>query len=315
MSTVRLDDRHEITVSSGSPALQWWGRKQRKIAPYLFISPFYILFGVFFIFPVFYALALSLHKMTGFSTPTFIGLSNYATAFDDPRLLQALINTTFFALGSVFIQLPISFGLALAFNSSSTRRLDSIYRVGYFFPVLASTVVVALMFTLVFNKDYGIANSALRLLGFAPIPWLSSRAWAMPSVILLGVWIWAGVNSFYLLAGLKGIPEELHEAAAIDGANGWQTFLNITVPMLRPVILFVTTAAIIGSYSLFAQPLILTGGGPGDASLTMVMYIYFQGFRYVQMGYASALGYILALLIFILSLLQLRLFGMSGVGD
>lgn len=287
----------------------WWFQRQRKAAPYVFIAPFFILFFAFSLYPVVYALLLSFQKQTGLSTPQWIGLKNYIDLLKDPRFLKSIWNTTYFALGSVIIQLPIAFALALAFDSKYARRFTQLYRVGFFFPVLTSAVVVSLIWVLVLNKDYGMLNTALEMIGLPRIPWLQSTRWAMPAIILLGVWTWSGFNAFYFLAGLQSIPEELKEAAMIDGANRRQVLTRITIPLLRPVIMFVVIQSIIGSYNLFAQPFLLTGGGPSDATLTITMYLYYTGFQYFKLGYAAAIGYSLVIIVFILSAINLYFFG------
>ncbi len=287
----------------------WWFYQQRKAAPYVFIAPFFLLFLAFSLYPVIYAFLLSFQKQTGLSTPQWVGLKNYRNLLDDPRFLKSIWNTTYFALGSVLVQLPIAFALALAFDSRFARRFTQLYRVAFFFPVLTSAVVVSLIWVLVLNKDYGMLNTALEMIGLPRIPWLQSTRWAMPAIILLGVWTWSGFNAFYFLAGLQGIPHELKEAAMIDGANRWQVLTRVTIPLLRPVIMFVVIQSIIGSYNLFAQPFLLTGGGPSDATLTVTMYLYYTGFQYFKLGYASAIGYSLVVIVFILSAINLYFFG------
>ncbi len=287
----------------------WWFYQQRKAAPYVFIAPFFLLFLAFSLYPVIYAFLLSFQKQTGLSTPQWVGLKNYRDLLDDPRFLKSIWNTTYFALGSVLVQLPIAFALALAFDSRFARRFTQLYRVAFFFPVLTSAVVVSLIWVLVLNKDYGMLNTALEMIGLPRIPWLQSTRWAMPAIILLGVWTWSGFNAFYFLAGLQGIPNELKEAAMIDGANRWQVLTRVTIPLLRPVIMFVVIQSIIGSYNLFAQPFLLTGGGPSDATLTVTMYLYYTGFQYFKLGYASAIGYSLVVIVFILSAINLYFFG------
>ena len=295
--------------SMGRGASSWWFRQQRRAAPYVFIAPFFILFAAFFVYPIGYSLLLSLYKQVGLSTPQWVGLQNYAALPKDPRFLRSIWNTTYFALGSVFVQLPIAFALALAFDSRFARRLTHAYRIGFFVPVLTSAVVVSLIWVLVLDKDYGMLNAGLQAIGLPRIPWLQSTRWAMPAIIILGVWTWSGFNAFYFLAGLQSIPDELKEAAMIDGANRWQLLTRITVPLLRPVTMFVVIQSIIGSYGLFAQPLLLTGGGPADATLTIVMYLYQNGFQYFKLGYASAIGYSLVVIVFALSAINLFFFG------
>lgn len=285
-----------------------WSRHQRKLAPYLFVAPFFVLFAIFLAYPVVYSFVLSFYDARGLGARTFIGLENYKELFIDPRFRQAVFNTTYYAAGSVFILSPLALLLALALNTK-WLKLKGLFRIAFFVPVITSEVVIAVMFTLVFDQDYGLLNAMFRSVGLSPIPWLRSPAWAMPSIILLGIWIWLGLNALYFLAGLQNIDQEYYEAASIDGANRYQLFRYITVPLLKPVILFVVIQAIVGSYQLFTQPWVLTGGGPQDATLTVTMYLYLQAFRFFNMGYASAIGYALVVIILTLSLIQLVGFG------
>lgn len=285
-----------------------WSRHQRKLAPYLFVAPFFVLFAIFLAYPVVYSFVLSFYDARGLGARTFIGLENYKELFIDPRFRKAVFNTTYYAAGSVFILSPLALLLALALNTK-WLKLKGLFRIAFFVPVITSEVVIAVMFTLVFDQDYGLLNAMFRSVGLSPIPWLRSPAWAMPSIILLGIWIWLGLNALYFLAGLQNIDQEYYEAASIDGANRYQLFRYITVPLLKPVILFVVIQAIVGSYQLFTQPWVLTGGGPQDATLTVTMYLYLQAFRFFNMGYASAIGYALVVIILTLSLIQLVGFG------
>lgn len=286
----------------------FWSRNQRKISPYLFVAPFFVLFAIFLAYPVIYSFVLSFYQARGLGARTFIGLENYRELFVDPRFRKAVFNTTYYAAGSVFVLSPLALLLALALNTK-WLKLKGLFRVAFFVPVITSEVVIAVMFTLVFDQDYGLLNAGLRTLGLSAVPWLRSPAWAMPSIILLGIWIWLGLNALYFLAGLQNIDQEYYEAAAIDGANRFQLFRYITLPLLKPVILFVVIQAIVGSYQLFTQPWVLTQGGPQDATLTVTMYLYLQAFRFFNLGYASAIGYALVVIILTLSFIQLVGFG------
>jgi ABC-type sugar transport system permease subunit len=164
------------------------------------------------------------------------------------------------------------------------------------------------MFSIVFDFRYGLLNRALGVIGAGPVPWINEAQWALPSLILLGVWTWTGLNTLYFLAGLRGIPPELIEAALIDGANQLQAFRHVTLPLLRPVTLFVVISAINGSFQVFAQPRLLTQGGPSDATLTLTLYLYDVGFSYFNLGYASAIAYSIVAIILTLALIQLRFF-------
>jgi len=286
----------------------WFFFNQRKLAPYIFIAPFFILFATFFIYPIGYSFLLSFQEQTGLSTPTWIGLDNYIELLKDARFGRAILNTSYFALGSVFIQLPLAFALSLAFNSRFARKITHIYRVGFFFPVLTSAVVISLIFILVLDTNYGMLNLGLQSLGLGAVPWLTSTRWVMPAIIILGVWTWTGFNSFYFLAGLQSISSELVEAAMIDGANAWQILFRMIIPLMRPIIMFVVIQSIIGSFGLFTQVFLLTSGGPSDASLTVIMYMYMNGFRFFRLGYSSAIAYVYVLIVLVLALVNLYFF-------
>ncbi len=301
-----------VQVEYQAPKSSWWYRNQRKMAPYFFVAPFFILFLTFSVFPVVYSFLLSFQKQTGLSTPVWIGFDNYRALLNDGRYLKSIVNTTYFTLGSLLIQLPVAFTLALAFNAASAKTFTQFYRVSFFFPVLTSAVVVSLIFLLVLDTQYGMLNAGLQKIGLPAVPWLTSTKWVMPAIILLGVWRWAGINAFYFLAGLKGIPESLYEAAMIDGANAWHILWHITIPLLRPITMFVVIQSMIGSYALFTEPWLLTQGGPSDASLTMSMYLYMTGFRFFKLGYASAVAYSLVLIIFAISAINLYFFRAFG---
>lgn len=296
--------QHERTVPTGS----WWSRHSRQLAPYLFLAPFLALFAVFLIYPVIDSLRLSLYDAKGLSDREFIGLKNYQSLATDDRFRRALVNTCYFALGTVCVQLPLALLLALALNSQRLR-LRNVYRFGFFVPYVTSAVVVSFMFILVFDKNYGLLNNALAAISVPKLPWLTSTQWAMPALIILGLWTWVGINSLYFHAGLQGISPELIEAARIDGASPLQIFARIILPLLRPVTVFVFTIGVIGSFHLFAQPYLLTQGGPQDSTLTLTMYLYQKGFRSFDLGYAAAIGYAIVLITGAVALLQIRLIG------
>ena len=292
---------------------RWWQRNQIKLIPYLYIAPFFVLFLIFLAYPVADSFWISFHKQQGISTPEFVGLRNYLNLLEDPRFKQSVINSTAYALGSLLIQIPLAFLLAVVIHSWLVPLLNvkSFFRLAFFVPLLTSGVVVALMFGILYDRNSGLINSFLTsFLGEdAKIGWLSDPKVVKFSIVLLLVWQFTGLNSLYFLGGLQNIPRELEEAAAIDGANGWIILTRITIPLLRPVILFVVITAINGSYQIFTQPYLLTGGGPSDQSISMVMYLYETGFRYFNLGYASSIGYTLVLIVVVLALINLRFFG------
>lgn len=299
--------RASPTMMNTNPVGTWWWRNQRAIAPYLFISPFFVLFLIFGLYPIVNSFWLSFFKGFGFEEKTFFGLGNYAYLLEDPRYRKAVLNTTIYALGSVFILAPLALVLALAINSRYVAWKD-LYKTAYFFPVITSAVVISVIFARVFDQEFGLLNAFLDWFGFGPYGWLSNTRLVMPSFILMGIWTYTGINMLYWLAGLNGINKELYEAASTDGATAWQSFWHITLPLLRPVTLFVVIQSIVGSYNLFAQPMLLTNGGPSDASLTVTLYLYNQGFQYFNTGYASAIAYSMVAILLVLSLLNIFVF-------
>jgi ABC-type sugar transport system permease subunit len=288
----------------------WRGGRRSPVAPYLFILPFFAIYATFLLYPTFAALWLSFHEAVALDTPSFTGLDNYVRLVQDERYLHALRNTTVYALASIFILSPLALVVAVAIRSFlvPTTNLKSFYRISLFLPFITSLVVVALMFSLVLNKDFGLLNSFFDSVGLPKLNWLRSERLAMVSIVLVGIWTYLGLNSLYFLAGLQNIPEELNEAAAIDGAGRWKRFLYITLPLLRPTILFVVIQATIFSYQLFEIPFLLTGGGPSDATLFLSVYLYEVGFSQFDRGYAAAIGYSMALISIALAVIQLLLF-------
>jgi ABC-type sugar transport system permease subunit len=280
---------------------------RRTAVPYLFLLPFFLIYAVFLVYPVFAALRLSFYEASAFGGDTFTGLTNYARLAQDPRYLEALRNTTIYALASVFILSPLALLVAVAIRSFvvPTAAFKSFYRVVFFLPFITSFVVIALMFNLVFNDDYGLLNSALSALGLPTVDWLGDERVALLAVILVGIWTYLGINALYFLAGLQNIPEEVIEAARVDGANRLQIFWRVTLPLLRPVILFVVVQATIFSYQIFEIPFLLTEGGPSDATLTLAIYLYEVGFRQFDRGYASAIGYSMAIIAITLATVQI----------
>jgi ABC-type sugar transport system permease subunit len=286
------------------------GGVRQGMAPYLFLLPFFLIYTVFLLYPVLSALRLSFYEAVGLGSPRFVGLDNYIALFQDPRYLQALRNTTLYALASIFILSPLALLLAISIRSFivPSANLQSFYRIAFFLPFITSFVVIALMFALVFDTNYGLLNGFLSSIGLPRLDWLRSEQLALPSIILVAIWTYIGINSIYFLAGLQSIPDELGEAAAIDGAGRWKTFLYVTLPLLRPTILFVVVQATIFSYQIFEIPFLLTGGGPSDATLFLSVYLYEVGFSQFDRGYAAAIGYSMALISIALAVIQLLLF-------
>lgn len=308
----RLGERQgEVAQRGLLPRKTGGGRRRagggKGMAPYLFLLPFFLIYAIFSIYPVFAALRLSFYDVSGFGGETFAGLANYTRLAQDPRYLEALRNTTLYALASIFVLSPLALLVAVAIRSFvvPTTAFKSFYRVVFFLPFITSFVVIALMFSLIFNNDFGLLNNALSGLGLPTVDWLRSERTALVAIILVAIWTYLGINALYFLAGLQNIPEEVMEAAAIDGASRLQTFWRVTLPLLRPVILFVVVQATIFSYQIFEIPFLLTGGGPSDATLTLAIYQYQVGFRDIDRGYASAIGYSMAVIAVAVAAVQL----------
>lgn len=283
---------------------------RRAITPYLFLAPFFVVYAIFLLYPVIDAFRLSFNERIGISTPTFVGLENYRALFEDERYLKALLNTTLYAGASLFILSPLALLLALAVRSFlvPSANLKSFYRIAYFLPNITSFVVIALMFGLVFDANFGLLNAFLEAIGQPTHNWLRSQTLALPSIVMVAIWTFLGINSLYFLAGLQNIPDELSEAAQLDGATRFQVFWTVTLPLLKPTILFVVVQAIIFSYQIFDIPFLMTRGGPSDATLTLAIYLYEIGFQRFDQGYAAAIGYSLAVISILLAGLQLLLF-------
>jgi ABC-type sugar transport system permease subunit len=282
--------------------------RQDKYAPYFFISPFYILFALFFLFPSLFALVLGFLKWNSMGTPEWFALRNYERLFGDEVFWQSVGNTIFYSGVSLFVIVPLALVEAMALNSKQLR-FRTFWRAIYFAPIVTSGVAIGIVFRMLYNTEYGLVNNIIAALGGMPVDWLGNQGVVRVSVMGVVVWRWTGLLAVYFLAGLQSIPEELHEAAAIDGANNLQRFRHVTLPALRPVILFVSVIVIIGSLQIFDDPQILFGGGgPANAGLSMVQYLRDRGISQLLYGYASAVGLFLFVIIFILSLLQFRAF-------
>ena len=284
------------------------------LTPYLFLAPFLLVFGVFLVYPLFQSVVLSLEQTFGPQFKTFVFLHNFASLLQDPQFYKALKNTSLFAAASVLLQMPLSLGLAMFLNRPDVRG-RAFFRLIFFSPSLVGAVFVGVMFGIIFQKRTGLLNIVLnRLFGFnIDFPWL--QEYVMLSLVLASLWMWAGFNMIYFLAALQNVDRELTDAARIDGAGPWQRFLHVTFPAIRPVAGFVVLLSIIGSFQLFELPYLLLGNSAGaeDKGLTIVMYLYQTGFESGDLGYASAIGWLLALILIALAILQRRLSKGEGI--
>ena len=273
---------------------------------YLFLLPTAAGFLIFVVGPMLGALGVSLLKWDLLSPPRFAGAENYGALLQDGRLGIILSNTVLFVIADVLFNMLLGLFLALLLRGKVARGIGYLARLAFFFPVIVSVSSAAAIWIFFLQKDLGILNYYLHLIGLPRIPWLGSSRWSLRSVVLFDVWKNVGFYAMVFLAGLHNIPIQLTEAAVVDGANERQLLRHVTLPLLTPSIFFAIVIALINGFQVFAQAQILTRGGPGDSSRTMVMYIYEQGFRYFQMGYASSVAVMLFAVIAGLTLLQFR---------
>jgi len=276
-----------------------------SLSAYLFVAPTLSGYLLFVLGPLIAAIVLSFTHYDMMSPPRLVGFSNYARLISDARLAVVYKNTALFAVTAVILTVGIGTFLGVAVNKRLPAFLKYILRTAYFFPVLVGMIYAAMVWKFLFNRDLGVVNYYLHFFNLPPIPWLTSSGWAIWSVILVYVWKNVGFTMLTTLAGLQNISEELYEAARIDGAKPHTVLFRITIPLLSPVILFNVTIAMINTLQEFDSIVALTNGGPGDASRTVVIYIYDKAFRSFDMGYASAIAVTLFVVISIVTLLQL----------
>jgi multiple sugar transport system permease protein len=289
---------------AAAPRWQMTERRREAITGYLFILPTYIGFIVFILSPILAAAGISLTKFNIIGETQFIGLANYTKLLTDPRLRVAYTNTVVFTILAVTFNAGIGLILAVLLNRRMPTLMRNIYRSIYFFPILVAHTYIATIWRFLYQKDTGVINYYLHFLNVEPIGWLSSPQWVMPAIIILDVWKNTGFAMLVFLAGLQNISSEYYEAAQLDGANEWQIFGRITLPLLSPTIFFVLVIFMIGALQVFDTIIVLTNGGPGDASRSIVLYIYEQAFQRFDMGYASAVSMTLFVVILMLTMLQ-----------
>ncbi len=283
--------------------IKWWSVRKR-FEGYIFLLPNIVGFLTFTAFPIFAAFAQSFYDWDLITTPHFVGFKNYLKLIFDDRLFgRVLWNTTLYTLGTVPLRVVLSLLLAIALNQKI--RGITVYRTAYFMPVVSSSVAVALVWTWIFNGNFGILNSFLWAIGFNnPPDWLNSTRWALPAIMIGNLWKNVGFTMVIYLAGLQAIPKQLYEAAEIDGASWWVKFRHITVPMVSPTTFFVLVMSIIWSFQVFEEAYIMTEGGPANATNTVVYYIYKNAFQWFKMGKAAAVAWLLFAILFIFTLLQ-----------
>ena len=282
-----------------------------RLAAWTFVAPALIVLGVFFGLPVLAALLLSLsdfdlYALADWDNLRFVGLHNYVDLLQTPLFWKSLGNTFYFVLVGVPLSIGTSLGAALLLHAPVTR-FRAFFRTALFAPVVTTLVAVAVIWRYLFHTSYGLVNWGLGHLGIAPVDWLGDPHWAMPTIILLAVWKNFGYNMVIFLAGLQSIPQDLYEAARIDGATRWRQFLHITLPMLGPVLMVVGVITVAGYFQMFAEPYVMTRGDPLQSTVSVLYFMFEEGFRWWNLGRASAVAFLLFLIIFAVTTLMLRL--------
>ena len=294
--------------SAGSGLADYVRREQARYGV-LFVLPTFIFFCIFIAWPVAYSFYLGFFDWSPLDpTPVPVGLANYQELFSNATFIRIVMNTLVFTLGVLVVTLAGAITLAMALNQGI--RGTSVFRGIYYSPVVTSLVATGVVWLWILDPQFGIVNQVIRSLGLPAPGWASDVNWAMPTVILTFAWREIGYFTVIYLAGLQGIPEELKEAARIDGCNGWHVFRHITLPMLMPTTLFVMVLSVIrATQNSFAVVYVMTSGGPVGATNVIVLYLYQQAFSFFRMGYASAVAYVLFVFIFLATMAQFRLLG------
>ncbi len=285
----------------------------QKAAPYIFILPFVLIFVIFFVYPIINTVIMSFQTILP-GESKFIGLDNYTKMFHDKNFYRAVSNSFLYTLLTLALLIPVPMLLACLIDSKVMVG-RGFFKSAMFVPALTSVVVAGTIFRLIFGEMPGsLMNQIIGMLGMAPIKWLKIQSTGFATLVLLACWRWTGVNTLYFLSGLKNIPADLYESAQIDGASAWQTFRRITIPMLRPTTIYVLTISIYGGLSMFTESYMLWNGNnsPQNIGLTIVGYLYRQGWEQNRMGYASAVGLVLLVIAMVINITQLRLTGVLG---
>lgn len=280
-------------------------------AAYFFLAPAMISIFVFFFIPVIAAFIISftdfdIYSLGNYSNLRFIGLKNYSDLLGNELFWTSLWNTFYFVIAASPLSIAVSLGAAIILNSKIVK-LKPVFRLAYFIPVVTTLVAVAIVWRFIYHPRFGMLNYMLSLFDVNPIDWLGDPFWAMPSIILMSIWKNFGYNMIIFIAGLQNIPEHLYEAAILEGANAWQQFKKITLPMLAPTTIFISIITMIGNFQLFAEPYVMTQGGPLNKTLSVVQYMYQEGFRWWNMGYSASIAFVLFIIIFAGTIFQIKI--------
>jgi len=300
-----------MQIARAQPVLRVPARSRSRlnseaVAGYLLVLPALLVIAVFAVFPVVFSLGVSLFKWSLASpTITYVGLRNFETLFQSETFWQVLRNSLYFSVGTVVLIVVLAFNLALLLDVKI--RGIAFYRALFFVPHLVPMALIATLWLFLYEPQRGPINALLGLLGIPGPAWLQSTSWAMPAMIIVKVWKAVGYYTILFLAGLQGIPQELYEAAKMDGAGFWRRTLHITLPLISPITLFVIIVAVIGSFQDFDQIVVMTRGGPVDSTNILVYYLYEQAFRNYQVGLGSAVAVLMLLLLLVFTVIKLQL--------
>ena len=287
------------------------GTLKENLTGWAFALPFVLIFAIFLLGPIIATLAMSftdfgLRDLRNPLGTNFVGIDNYTALLSDKKFFAAIFNTAYFVVVGVPLTLITGLGIAVLLDRG-IKRFRTAFRVGYYLPVVTSIVAIAVVWRFVLNPDVGLINMALDSVGINGPDWLANPILAMPSIIVMAVWRNLGFAMVVFLAGLQTIPRSLYEAASIDGAGRWQAFRHVTLPLLRPTMLFIVVITTIGYLQLFEEPFVMTDGGPLDRTLSISMYMFRQGFQFFHQGYAAAIAWVLFILVAIVAFVQFRI--------
>lgn len=279
--------------------------KHNRAAAYAFVTPYLVHFAIFIGFPLIFSFVLLFHRWDIVSPMVWVGLHNFDKLIHDNLFWRAMANTGIFLLLHIPLQIVVALFLAVQLNER--LRLAGFFRAAFFLPVVLSGVVISILWDQLYARDTGLLNAMLSTVELPRIGWLTTPALAMPSIAIMATWKNVGLYIVLFLIGLQSVPPQMYEAADIEGANRWNKFWHITLPMINPTILMVVILSTIGGFSLFIEPYIMTGGGPLNRTLSAILYIYKQGFFFYHMGYAATLGFAFALIVVAVVMVQRRM--------
>ncbi|MCG7379789.1 sugar ABC transporter permease [Paenibacillus sp. ACRSA] len=289
----------------------------QKVAPYVFVLPFILIFLIFWFFPLVNSFVMSFQDRMLGQDPKWIGEANYSKLLTDKVFLTSIKNSVVYMLGTLVLLIPFPMLFAVMINSKLMKGRE-FFKSSFFLPALTSVAVAGTIFRLTFGEMEGsLMNSFLGLFGVEPIKFLKDGNWSMAALLILACWRWTGVNMLYYLSGLKSIDNEYYEAASIDGASAWQKFRTITMPLLKPTTVYVTTISVYAGLAMFTESLMMFNGNnsPKNIGLTIVGYLYRQGIEQNKLGYAAAVGIVLLVIAMVINLTQLKFSGMFKKGE